>query len=346
MTNGQTELVMGGRLARLAAFAIDVAIVLVLGRLVGWISGPALTSLGAWSRFIGYAVFVAYFGLFDSFCATPGKLLLRLRVRRIDGAKLSPSRALARAAVLFLPFLCSSSNPGLLKWSTAFTLGEATVALAVGGALVLLWLVGGPTRQALHDLVCQSYVVHASGAGKVLTVPMRRLQNGIVIVWLALVVASLASIHAADLARWPQQAVLERADKAILAMPAVTGTAFFTVARLRAHGPASGRTPLRRSASQPQTLVVRVNLAKKPADAGKFERAVALTVLHTYPPAAQKTSLRIMLAYGYDIGIARDFVAVADDDRPIKDWLDAKIPLIPSLPANLSTKDLSIAQLH
>ena len=330
MARESTAREIGGIFPRLAAFVIDVVLVIAIGVLAGKLLAPMFTQLGSWSRLVGYVVFVAYFGVLDHFRGTLGKQLLRLEVRRADGSPQRLDLTLLRAAILFLPFLCGGANPGLVKWNGGVTTTEVAIVYALGGAMPLLWLFGGRSRQSVHDLVCQTYVVRAGASGAVSVKPARRWQGGLMLGWMALILGTMGTLQIDRYTRWPQQEKLETADAAILSLPGVKGTGY-TLMSLPPSGPQSPRLVPGASSAMPQlpkALVVSVDLRQLPKAPQALAAKVARTLLADYPPASQESSIQVILAYGYDIGIARSYRAIAADTNTAAAWLgrNAKAP--------------------
>lgn len=71
------------------------------------------------ANFIGWAVMLAYYLGFEGvLSATPGKLLTRTRVVRLDGSKAGLLQIFARTACRFIPFepISFLSNGGMRGW--------------------------------------------------------------------------------------------------------------------------------------------------------------------------------------------------------------------------------------
>ncbi len=314
---------IGGFFPRLAAFVIDVVLVVAIGVLAGKLLAPMFAQLGSWARLVGYAVFVAYFGVLDHFKGTLGKQWLRLEVRRADGSPQRLELTLLRAAILFLPFLCSGANPGLVKWNSGVTTTEVAIVYALGGAMPLLWIFGGRSRQSVHDLVCQTYVVRSGASGPISVKPARRWQGGLLLGWMALILGTMGSLQIDRYTRWPQQEKLEAADAAILSLPGVKGTGY-TLMSTPPSGPQSQRLVPGASGAVPElakALVVSVDLRWLPKAPKALAAKVARTLLVDYPPASHEASIQVILAYGYDIGIARSYRAIAVDKNTADAWL-------------------------
>lgn len=344
MANESSTAAIGGIFPRLGAFVIDVLAVVGAGMLLARLLAPVLSPIGPEARLFGYAALVAYFGFFDHFSATPGKRLMRLQVRRADGSRVPLPLTLGRSAILFVPFLCSGPNPGLIKWNTAWTTTEIAIVYTLGGALPLVWLLGGRARQSVHDIVCRTYVVSTTRPGVVGARPSRRLQSGLMLGWCAIILAVMARMQPvmARYTRWPDQPKLEAADQRILAMRNVKGTGY----TLLSDSPdgKNGMLPAVTAVMTqlPKTLVVSVDVRRKPQAPEALERQVARTLLDAYPPAARQTKLEVVLAYGYDIGIARSYKTFDVTAKTADAWL-GKPSTARDAAAERTLNDLSLA---
>lgn len=102
----------------------------------GLIFAPAMIGLLGISTLIGLALGVAYEVYFlSSYGATPGKMVLGLRVVRADGGPLSPVLALGRYFAMWIS-------------AVIFMIGYIMAAF-------------DPEKRALHDRICETRVVYS-----------------------------------------------------------------------------------------------------------------------------------------------------------------------------------------
>lgn len=104
---GEDKLVIAGFWRRIAAFLLDALILFLIGKVIGVLFYSVLVHIDGPARLIGFAVALAYFGIFNSHIGegqTPGNRLLGICVVDAQGEPLSLPRALARCAVLGAPF--------------------------------------------------------------------------------------------------------------------------------------------------------------------------------------------------------------------------------------------------
>jgi uncharacterized RDD family membrane protein YckC len=132
----------GGLWARFAALMLDIFLVCLLLAGMKYLLELCAIALGGeedaaayWGEWMGYAVLWAYFGFFTGCCGqTPGKMMLHLKVIRMDGLEMGYFRAFLReimklfsALPLFLGYL-----PAVLR----------------------------ADKRGLHDFIAHSRVIH------------------------------------------------------------------------------------------------------------------------------------------------------------------------------------------
>jgi uncharacterized RDD family membrane protein YckC len=149
---------------RLGAFIIDLMLLWMVGKILGFFFFEPFARMGEWGIFIGFAIALLYFGILNSAVRqgqTFGKSWMRIRVVDRDSRPISLKKSFIRSTVIIsllwsiyittlLDFFNSPVWPGITfeVLSTSFRL-----------MLVLLYIFNRQTRQSLHDLVVGSYVV-------------------------------------------------------------------------------------------------------------------------------------------------------------------------------------------
>ena len=153
------------------AATVDWLILAVPALAVGFLFFDALTALGQNGRVIGATLSLVYFGLFNSGVdggQTWGKKLLGIRVVGASGSPISLPRSLARWLVLALPFYLNGLDfsPFVQGYSEEVTAAAGAFALMLvfgfGAALTYLYVFNRGTRQSLHDLFVESFVVRVA----------------------------------------------------------------------------------------------------------------------------------------------------------------------------------------
>jgi uncharacterized RDD family membrane protein YckC len=285
---------------RLGALAIDALVLGAIGFLLGSLLGERLAPVGTPARLVGLLVVVPYLAVLGSEVGngqTFGKKLLRLRVVDANGRPLPLSRSLARAMLLSLPWFFNGMRFGSLGPAVMATLWVAGVLVfGVGVAIVGTYVLNRGTRQALHDLLVGSFVIHADGLG--LRAPAASTRRPLVasIAWIALVaVGTLAIGFAARrlLARAFPPVLLE----SVLAIPGASSAEIKRVKVTEKSVSGEART---------SEKLVAVLWYRGPEE-GSREAAneVAAAILRHHPDAATAPTLAITVVRGWDVGIAR-----------------------------------------
>jgi uncharacterized RDD family membrane protein YckC len=92
------------------------------------------------TRLFGFLLFafVYYVSFMVMFCATPGKLALRMRIATEDGERPEPANLLLRFAAFFM-----------------------TILVPFGALISGYYMVRQPDRQAIHDRIAHTVVIRA-----------------------------------------------------------------------------------------------------------------------------------------------------------------------------------------
>ncbi|HEX6636467.1 MAG TPA: RDD family protein [Steroidobacteraceae bacterium] len=289
---------------RLGAFAIDCVLIGLVGVLAGTVLYDTLVNLGGWGRLLGFVIGLAYFGPLNSRLGggqTLGKRLLGIKVIGADGAPLPLPRSLLRYAVIGTPWFLNGAPypPDLLMSPVIYVLSLAIFGL--GLSTIYLFFFNRPTRRALHDLVAGSYVVRAEGAGRVAEVPLWRTHR--VLVAVIFVAAAITPLITSRLATRGSFAGIMQTFRAVSAEPGITHAQVNK-------GWSSG------SNGRVTYLQITAFLAEPRLDDAELARRLARTAIEADPSALKLQVLRVLLVYGYDIGIASAHRSRAYDSPP------------------------------
>jgi len=283
---------------RVLAFLLDSIILAMVGWILGFFFGDVFMRMGGWERGIGFAIALLYFAPLNSRLGggqTIGKRALRIRVVSKTGTLLGLGRSLVRSTVLMLPYFVNGM-PIPMKFLDA---GGGTLFSVVvfGGGLALLYLLvfNAKTRQSLHDLVVGSYVVRT---GSEAAEKPRMWAAHYVFVAAILVLMGAGPLLLADFVKdWLPKGIMP-AYEAMSREPEVA-TAQVMAGQTVFWGPDGQRV------TQVVTANVRLNkrIQNREEEAGKLVRIL----FDNYPDAATKGLVTIVLAEGYDLGIASWF---------------------------------------
>lgn len=156
---------------RIIAYVVDIVILFLILAPTGYLiqallglplaqSGPALGRTILWN--FSLPVWL-YFIISDQSLAgaTLGKRLLKIGVKRVNGARVGLGRAIGRTAVKLLPWelvhlIAFTLSTDLSQFTGLQTIGLTLTNLLVVGYLVVAFLTRG--RQSVHDLVMGTVV--------------------------------------------------------------------------------------------------------------------------------------------------------------------------------------------
>lgn len=147
---------------RIGALLIDSLLLGFVGFLLGSLLESTFVEMGRWGRIVGFLVSLGYFGLMNSSLfngQTLGKRLLKIRVVDEANNTINLGRSLIRYVVLGTPFFLNALQ---FSTETVPSLLLYPIYIAVFGGLLAipyLYLFNTVSRQSLHDLIVGSYVV-------------------------------------------------------------------------------------------------------------------------------------------------------------------------------------------
>lgn len=295
MTDGNSAEWIAGFWRRIGAFAIDIIILGIIGIGLGLFLEKQLAQLGGWGRLVGFFVALVYFGIFNSRIfggQTVGKRIVSIRVVDGNNQSIDLFRSFARYSILGGPFFligAQFTNEAMTSvWSYLI------YPVIVGGLLsvVYLYIFNRVTRQSLHDLALDTYVVDAHS---------ERIGIGtfwrphLIIVGGLFLGSALLSIFTSSLAQNEPFKDLLIARTALIEHPSVT---YVSVSSSTSTWPSTSdeietTTHLSARAFLNNDTVSNVELAEQ----------LAMILAHSHSNAQQMDVIQIVLTYGYDIGI-------------------------------------------
>jgi len=299
---------------RVAAFLVDG---LILG-LVGYMLGLALfdffVRLGPWGRCVGFGVALVYFVAQESGRGggqSLGKRLLRIRVVDAQGRTLAPGRGAARFAVFGVPYFLNGAT--LPMNVSTFAGGVPFMALALGGLLALAYLLvfNRRTRQSLHDLAVDAFVVRA-GEARAAPGPARLWRGHRVIAGVLVVLTAASPLVVPGLFRLPLLSGLKALYARLAEQPELRAVNVFTFV---------GRVYGQDAVGLRHELLIQATVARPLEDNVPLSTRLAGIALASYPDAAIQDLISVRLAHGYDIGIAASWTYQELALRP-EQWAD------------------------
>jgi len=286
---------------RLGALFIDSLILGLLGFLLGLVFESTFVEMGQWGRIVGFVISLTYFGLMNSALfngQTLGKKLLKIRVVDASNNSISLIKSLIRYVILGTPFFLNAlqftgdNSPTFLIY--------LIYIIVFGGLLAIpyLYCFNTMTRQSLHDLIVSSYVVNAD-AQKQETGSIWK-GHPYIVGLLLLISASIPFVYGtlqknAAFEELVTAEDLQTARLSLMENPAVRD-AFIRVIGFTGFNEAGESE---RSNFLSAGVFLRSDETADEAMAKDFGKIV----LSTYPEAEQNSQIRLLMTYGYDIGI-------------------------------------------
>ncbi len=292
------SLSIAGFWKRLLALFVDSVLLGLVGLILGLFFDDYFSSIGGWGRAVGFIVAWPYFGIMNSrMCGgqTIGKRILKLRVVSMDGANLSINKSLLRAAVFCLPVFLNGAAFSTNILQSWFVYVLAITVFGFGLSTVYLYIFNRKTRQSLHDLVVGSIVVKTvNSPGLVSIAPLWR--GHYVVTTIILIAAAVGPYLVSKLVDTESFAGLSPLQKALASEPGVASA-----------NVVSGSSTIKRTNSAAQTreyLSVNIITVHKNVDFDAMANHLAGIMLAEYPASSGKDIISIVIAHGYDIGIA------------------------------------------
>jgi len=148
---------------RIGALFIDSIVLGLVGLSLGLFLEEYFIQVGSWGRVIGFSIALVYFGIMNSHLAngqTIGKKILKLKVVTADNQAISLVTSLGRYSILGIPFFMNNAQFPIEAFSSFWLYLLSLVIL--GGLLTIsyLYVFNRATRQSLHDLIFNTYVVN------------------------------------------------------------------------------------------------------------------------------------------------------------------------------------------
>jgi uncharacterized RDD family membrane protein YckC len=296
---------------RVGGFLIDGLLLGLVGYGVGSLMFDTLAALEGPTRLIGLAVGLAYFGLLSSGMGgsrTLGMRVTGVKVVALNGRPLGLLSSLWRALILQAPLMLNGMMLDLKDplWVTIYGVAAATLVFGVGLAQIILLLFNRPSRRLVHDLLSGAVVVRAE-----VVQPPAVKSRGAIVATLAMVGLTAVAVQLSghfvpkglrttiDSLTAPQDAVAALPDVLNAGVQDNTNTFF---------GSGGARETTR-------TLIVTAKMRVWPKDQAAAVDQIGRTATSAYRLAPGQ-KVRVVLTYGYDIGIASGSRSYSDDFKP------------------------------
>jgi uncharacterized RDD family membrane protein YckC len=291
---------------RIWAFCLDILILGIFGFILGLIFEQQFVEMGSYGRLIGFLIVLFYFGILNSRLGNGqsiGKRVLKIKVVSKEGQYISPLKSVIRTFILGIPYFV---NVALVPTSSAIQIISMILQAIItwmGASVLYLYLFNRSTRQALHDLICGTYVVSESFEESINVNPVPKVHY-IVLVGIMLAILAISFIPNAFLQKETMRQLLT------LQKQIVTSTNITNVSVTEGTIYSSGIS------SQYVTATIYI---KKQKDSDILAKNVAKTILKIND-YKQRDSIKVTTVYGYDIGIYSYYYHHNYEQTP-QEWL-------------------------
>ncbi len=156
---------------RFLSLIIDIAFVITIGKIVGFIFKKQLVLLGPKAVWIGFAIFVLYHGILSSSInkgRTLGKIILDIKTIQNNGKYIAIWKSLLRSAILFFPFYQHEQARNLLpnELNEYLETIHTYIIDFIRISLIYLFFFNRSTYQNIHDFILSTNVVSNSFSGQ------------------------------------------------------------------------------------------------------------------------------------------------------------------------------------
>lgn len=309
MTDGADTTWISGFWRRIGAFAIDTIILGIFGIGIGLFLETQFVQLGGWGRFVGFVIALFYFGILNSRIfggQTVGKKLVNIRVVDGDNQSIDLVRSFARYGILGVPFFLNGAQ---FTDDTMRSFWLYPISLVIFGGLlsvVYLYIFNRVTRQSLHDLAVGTYVVNAESGKNHIGAFWR---PHLIVVGGLFLASSLLPVFTSNLVQNEPFKDLLSAQAALNKHPLVTyvGVSSGTFTSISTGDGTKTTTYLSARVVLREDIVSDTELAKR----------LATILAENHANAQQFDVIQIVLAYGYDIGIASSWTNNSHNFNPM-----------------------------
>lgn len=305
--------IIAGFWRRLVAFFLDCLLLGAIGVAVGFFFTDELARLGPWGRLLGFSVAMAYFGTLNSRLTggqTLGKRLLKIRVVAKDGAPLTVLKSFLRFLPLGAPWFLNNAQFSESVLFSFWIYVLSIIIFGVGLSVVYLYLFNRESRQSLHDLLVDSYVVSVGATGPVASTALWRVHIAVCV--LLVVASGVTPYFTKNLAASEPFASLMNIQRSVSSEPWVVRTQVN-----------EGKTFIATTnKGKSTTTYLSITAFSKDRDIENAARAKRLAnlALSTDSSVASLDVIQVTLVYGYDIGIASSWRSQKSAHSPAE-WL-------------------------
>ena len=281
---------------RLLAFIIDAVLLGVAGTLVGFVLHDFFVQLGPWGRLVGFIMSLSYLGIMNSAIAggqTLGKRIMTIRVVDSENQPIELVKSLLRSSVIVTVFTLNGAGFSVDFLNSIFIYPVSLIVF--GGLFSLLYLVvfNRATRQSLHDLLLDTFVVNAKIDQKEIATVWVGHRVMVVLFFIAAAVVPAFSVNMTEDTPLAELMAVQRmvSEHPDVRVATVTQSAQTNVNS-------------EKDVTKSSHVTARVVLLDNNIDDARLARELAEMMVRQYPNALTTDGVQVILTFGFDIGIA------------------------------------------
>lgn len=281
---------------RLAAFVVDSIILGLLGLALGAIFGQQLALLGALGPLVGFGITICYFGIMNSRIGngqSAGKKLLKICVVNKEGKLISVKKSFFRAAI-FNVLVCNGLSFASVPIIEQFI---SVIVTMIFIGTIYFYLFNRKTRQGVHDIICGSYVYKVNAVNTPIAITVSRVH------YVAYSIILLAVAFASYTFSNQNQSLLS-VHRELNKLDGVYAANVNNMTTKQVFDPKVGIMDGKASTRLTATVFV----YRDPKTGEELKDKIAKVVLDNYPPVQNIQTMVVNVRYGYNIGIAHNYI--------------------------------------
>jgi uncharacterized RDD family membrane protein YckC len=281
---------------RLVALLIDTILLGLVGLALGFLFERQFVEIGDLGRLIGFGIALIYFGLLNSVIGagqTLGKRVMNIRVVNSENQTINIVKSSIRYSILSIPFFINGLELPSGAFNSIFVYLLSFILFGGLFSIFYLFIFNRKTRQSLHDLVVNTYVVDKNQS-EYERGPVWKVHLYIVVgFYLLALVGPFVTLKLINEESFNQ--MLDAQDN--LMIHENIRHASLTVGE-------SFTATVKTGKNSTTYISADVFLIKDLVGDSELAREIAISIKENYPESTDKDILQVTLIYGYNIGIA------------------------------------------
>ena len=280
---------------RLLAFCIDLIILAIFGYLTSFLFEDLYIVIGEFGKLLGFSLAGLYFTLLEiNFNGQSiGKKVLRIKVVDIDNKELTNSRAILRYSIWGICYFANGISFSGSDYETLLASIGTIIFFGLGFILIFLFIFNRKTKQSLHDIVFNTYVINIKYENPI---EKQRINRALLPVSIAIPTVAFISLFFFNMNNINTKITnLESYRVAIIELPEINNA-----------GVSTGKTTFKSVNGNSRTtnyLQIKTFLEDNFENKTDIAIRIADLIITKYPEEQTKDLISVSVAFGYDIGI-------------------------------------------